>query len=66
MKSLDAIRDYCLAYGRAEGRADGIAEERRNIALALIQDGIYTFEDIARICSMTLQQVQELATSVKA
>ena len=44
MKSLDAIREY----GRAEGRL----EVRRQIALALIQDGLYTFDDITRICSL--------------
>ena len=69
MKSLDAIREYAeaegMAEGLAEGRTEGRLEVRRQIALALIQDGLYTFDDIARICSMTLQQVQELAATLK-
>ena len=54
MKSLDAFK------------ARSIAEERTSIALGFIKLGQNALEDIARICHMTLEQVQELAASVKA
>lgn len=58
MKSLDDIRDY----GRAEGRAEGLMEAAKN----LIRTGKLAFEDIAKACNMPLQQVQELAASIKS
>ncbi len=58
MKSLDAIREY--------GEREGMAKERKNIALGFIQLGQVALEDIARICSMTLQQVQDLAATLKS
>ena len=66
MKSLDAIREYGRAEGRAEGKAEAraeAAEGRRNIALSLIRDGLYALDKIAVLCSLPLQQVQELAAS---
>ncbi len=65
MKSLDAIREYGEREGIAKGKAEGMAKERKNIALSLVQLGQVALEDIARICSMTLQQVQDLAATLK-
>ena len=69
MKSLDAIRDYCLACGReegiAEGEAKGEAKAANSIALALIRLGQNALEDIAKVCNLSLQQVQELAATIQ-
>ena len=40
------------------------AEERQNIALSLLKLGQNALEDIAKVCNMTLQQVQELAKTI--
>ena len=53
------------AEGKAEGLAEGKSEAQGNIALALIQLGKIALEDIAKCCHMTLEQVQELAATVK-
>ncbi len=42
-----------------------IAEERTSIVLELVRLGQNALEDIARICRMTLEQVQDLAATLQ-
>ena len=66
MKSLDAFEARITAT--TEARVTAMAEARvsKNIALELLKLGQNALEDIARICHMSLEQVQELAASIKA
>ncbi|MBR0151594.1 MAG: hypothetical protein IJP89_09550 [Synergistaceae bacterium] len=50
-----------MAKGIAKGMAQGITKASENIAHNLIKAGKETLEDIANICGLTLQRVQELA-----
>ena len=62
MKSLEAFEKNIVA----EDEARGEARAYNNIAIEFIKLGQNTLEDIARICHMTLEQVQALAASLKA
>ena len=50
--------------GKTIGKTEGLSEARNNIALALISLGQIALEDIAKVCNLTLQQVQNLAATV--
>jgi len=50
--------------GKTIGKTEGLSEARNNIALALISLGQIALEDIAKVCNLTLQQVQNLAANV--
>ena len=52
-----------IAEGMAKGMEKGVAKERESIALSLLRLGQNAIEDIAKVCNLTLQQVQELARS---
>lgn len=60
-----------IAEGKAEGKAEGIAEgiakgitqASERIAHSLIKAGKETLEEIANICGLPLQRVQELANT---
>ena len=56
MKSIDKIR--------AEATAATENRMRKNFALDLIRLGKNALDDIAQVCHMTLEQVQELAATV--
>ena len=62
MKSLEALEKINMAEGEARGEARAYT----NFAISLIKDGLYALNKIAELCHMTLEQVQELAASVKA
>ena len=51
---------------KADVRADEKAATSENIALNFIKMGKLAFEEIARGCNLTLQQVKDLAATVKA
>lgn len=40
---------------------DLIEEEKKKIALKMLQDGKLEKEEVSRYCSLTLEQVEELA-----
>ena len=50
----------------AEMKAKERADTCENIALSLIKLGNMAFEDIAKICHLTLDRVRELAETVNA
>ena len=58
MKSLEAFKRITMAEEEAR--------VYNNVAISLIKDGLYALNKIAELCHMTLEQVQELAASVKA
>ena len=62
MKVLDKIE----AIARAEGKAQGEAKTKENIATGLIGLGKLALEDIANVCHLTLEQVKNLAATVNA
>ena len=49
------------AIGETIGKAIGEAKASENIALNLIKAGKLALDEIASVCSLTLQRVQELA-----
>ena len=49
------------ARGEARGKAIGETKASENIALNLIKAGKLALDEIANVCSLTLQRVQELA-----
>ena len=49
------------ARGEARGKAIGEAQASENIAVNLIKAGKLAFDEIANVCSLTLQRVQELS-----
>ena len=55
------LLDDMEANAREEGRAKGKAEERESIAQKLIAAGKLALEEVASVCGLTLQHVQELA-----
>lgn len=59
--ALDRLREY----ENAKGNTKGVIETSRNIAVNLIKLGQNALEDIAKVCGLTLKQVQELAAEVK-
>lgn len=61
---LKKVSEAGEAKGKAEGIAEGKAEMQDNIAIALISLGQIALEDIAKVCNLTLQQVQNLAATV--
>ncbi len=65
-QALAAGQTMGKAIGKAEGLSEGKSEARDNIALALIKLGKNALEDIAKVCHMTLEQVQTLADSLKS
>ena len=72
MSLLDDLLKEEKAESRAEGKAEGLAEGEANgeakrsryVAAELIKLGNMTFETIARVCKMSLVNVQELAKSL--
>ncbi|MBQ7267493.1 MAG: hypothetical protein IJR11_03900, partial [Synergistaceae bacterium] len=54
-------REEGRAKGMAEGRAKGKAEACESIAQKLIAAGKLALEEVASVCGLTLQHVQELA-----
>ena len=66
MKTVKAIEARGEARGKAIGEAIGEARGIAKVAMNLLKAGKFALEDIAEACNMTLQQVQELAASVKA
>lgn len=55
---------YMKSMQAYKARTEGMVYN--NVALELVKLGQVAIDDIARICHMTLQQVQELAESIKA
>ncbi|MBQ7193009.1 MAG: Rpn family recombination-promoting nuclease/putative transposase [Synergistaceae bacterium] len=60
-KGMAEGRAKGMAEGRAEGLAEGKAEACESIAQKLIAAGKLALEEIASVCGLTLQHVQELA-----
>lgn len=55
--ALDRLRNYEYSQG--------VIEASRNIALNLIKLGQLTLADIAKVCGLTLEQVQALAAEAE-
>ena len=60
-KGMAEGRAKGMAEGRAEGLAEGKAEACESIAQKLIAAGKLALEEVASVCGLTLQHVQELA-----
>ena len=58
-------RAQCRAEGRVEGRAEGHAEGRTEslteVARAMLGEGIFTYENIARLTKLPLDVIEQLA-----
>ena len=63
-KALEAGQVMGKVIGKTEGRAEGKAEMQDNVALALIKLGKNALEDIAKVCHLSLDRVNELAATV--
>ena len=66
MKSLDAFEARITATTEARVKAMTEASVYNNVAVKLLKAGKLALEEIADTCEMSLQQVQELAASIKA
>ena len=58
VSAIEAMKEY--------ERAEGKAEMQKSIATGLIKLGQIAFEDIAKVCHLTLEQVKNLAATVNA
>ena len=65
VKSIDKIRAEERAEATAEATAATENRTYKNVALDLIRLGKNALDDIAQVCHLTLEQVQEHAATVK-
>lgn len=61
VKELEELKARAWEIGKADGETD----MQQSIALSLIRRGKDALEEIAELCHMTLEQVQNLAATVK-
>ncbi|TAE57600.1 MAG: Rpn family recombination-promoting nuclease/putative transposase [Nostocales cyanobacterium] len=52
------------AEGKAEGKTEGKAEKARNVAINLLKIGM-SLEQIAQVTELSIQQVEEIQTSIQ-
>ncbi len=65
MSAVEDMLEKATALGFVEGYAEVRPEATaEDIALVCIKLGKFSFENIAKICHMTLEQVQNLAVNV--
>ena len=63
MSLLGRMEEEAELRGEVKGKAIGETKASENIAVNLIKAGKLALDEIANVCSLTLQRVQELAKS---
>lgn len=62
-KAIEEMRDKFLEIGEKRGEKRGRKEEREETALALLEEGSFGLEKIAKMTRLSLDEVKKLQSS---